>query len=186
MASFTREELKGIIQREREQSLDESVERYLSVDYQWVLGGHHFAHASTECLHLFRDGYFLSCVMISHAVNDGLVKFIAERNGISRNDKENNNQLIRRMHAGGIVSAELADAVERIQNSFRNDYHHMNPPVGECDHAEIAKTNIQLLALIEREIFGCDLGDHGTIVPLQRQYWDIGPDGVVPVYMRCN
>ena len=58
------------------------VERYLEVDRQRIIGNHHFAHASTECIHLYRDGHFIATVMTTQAVNEGIIKFVAERNNI--------------------------------------------------------------------------------------------------------
>jgi hypothetical protein len=179
-----REMLKGTLRWCLEQSLDQRVDRYLSVNHQWVTGGHHFAHASSECLDLYRDAYFLSCVMVAQAVSDGIAKFVAERNGVTRQEQESNQALVRRMQQQGIVSRPFADAFDRIQGSFRNDYHHMNPPVGGLDHESLAGRNIVDLAAIEREIFECSTGNGGTLVPKNHLYWDIDPDGTMLVYLR--
>ena len=58
----------------------------------------------------------------------------------------------------------------------------MNPPVGKIDFPALAKKNIQSLSVVEREIFDVDV-DEGKIVPIQPKYWDINPDGTVPVYL---
>ena len=72
--------------------------------------------------------------------------------------------------------------------SFRNDVHHMNPPVGKIDFqtwAKLAKKNIQSLAVVEREIFDVDI-NNGELIPKQPKYWDINPNGTVPIYLRLR
>ena len=64
----------------------------------------------------------------------------------------------------------------------------MNPPVGTIDFqtwAKLAKKNIQNLAVVEREIFDVDI-NNGELVPKQPKYWDIQPDGTVPIYLRLQ
>jgi hypothetical protein len=39
------------------------------------------------------------------------------------------------------------------------------------------------LAVVEGEIFGCDLVD-GRLRPKQPRFWDLQPDGTVPAYLR--
>ncbi len=184
MADEGREMLRESLLSQLNQSLDDRVDRYLSVNHQWVTGNHHFAHASSECLDLYRDGYFLSCVVVTQAVSDGIAKFVAECNRVTRQEGETNQRLVRRMQQQGIVLCPFAKAFDRIQCSFRNDYHHMNPPVGNLDHEVFAKRNIFDLATIEREIFDCSIGDGGTLVPKNLLYWDIAPDGTVPAFLR--
>ena len=58
------------------------VDRYLEVDRQRIIGSYHFAQASTECIDLYRDGHFIATVMTTQAVNEGIIKFVAERNNI--------------------------------------------------------------------------------------------------------
>jgi hypothetical protein len=55
----------------------------LEIDHQEIIGNHHFAGASSECAKLYCDGYLISAVMVSQAVNEGIVRFIAERNNIA-------------------------------------------------------------------------------------------------------
>ena len=47
----------------------------LKIDRQRIIGDHHFARASTECIDLYRDGHFISTVMTTQAVNEGILKF---------------------------------------------------------------------------------------------------------------
>lgn len=166
-----------------EQTLDERVDRYLEVRHQNVIASHHFAGASTECLDLYRDGYFLSTVMVSQSVVEGIFRFVLDRNCISADGErpEMATLLVER----GIISRQCADAFVRIWKSFRNDVHHMNPKVADVPFAELAKRNVEDLATIEREIFAYGIND-GKLSPVQPKYWNLQADGTVPVFLRLE
>ncbi|MYC75397.1 hypothetical protein F4X10_06460 [Candidatus Poribacteria bacterium] len=61
-----------------EQTLAERVERNLEVDRQRIIRSDYFAKASTECIHLYTYGFFIATVMTTQAVNEGIIKFVAE------------------------------------------------------------------------------------------------------------
>ncbi len=65
--------------------IDEKIDRYLEIEHQGIIGGHYFASASSECIYLYRDGYFIGAVMMSHAINEGIIKFVDERNSNLKN-----------------------------------------------------------------------------------------------------
>ncbi len=121
--------------------------------------------------------------MVSQAVNEGIVKFIAERNGIK--DKKAHDDLLNVFVQKSIMSSGCAEASRAIWGSFRNDVHHMNPKVATIPFQEIAKKNLQNLATIEKEIFGANF-NNGGLVPHQPKYWDIQNDGTVPVFLRLG
>jgi uncharacterized protein YutE (UPF0331/DUF86 family) len=176
--------MKQSLHSDLERTIEQRIDRYLAVNHQWVTGNHHFAHASAECLDLYRDGYYLSCIMVTQAVSEGITRFVADRNGVTQQQGEKKQDVVRRMAQSGIVTNAFCTAFEQIQRSFRNDLHHMNPPVATIDLEAVAKRNITDLASIEREIFECSTPD-GRLAPKHPQYWDIAPDGSVPVYLRC-
>jgi len=146
-----------------------------------MIGAYHFAQASAECIEIYRDGYFLSALMVSHAVAEGILKFVIERNGIVRGD-DDIPTAIADLVARGIMSQGCGEAFLRIYGSFRNHVHHMNPEVAKVNSKDLAKRNLEDLATIEREIFGVTTPD-GKLMP-NHKYWDINPDGTVPVYFR--
>ncbi len=85
------------LRQEFEGSLDDGVARYLEIDHQSIIGNHHFAAASLECIHLYRDGHFISTVMVTQAINEAILRFIAERNNIplvTRPDRPKLNSLL--------------------------------------------------------------------------------------------
>jgi hypothetical protein len=175
--------LKRSICSELERTIEARIDRYLSVNHQWLIADHHFAHASHECLLLYRDGYFTSCIMVAQALSDGILKFVAERNNVQVK-KEKKQALAKRMQQDGIFSQAFVDAVGRIRGGFRNDFHHMNPPIATVDLEALAKRNITDLAALEREIFEYSIGTGGALVLKNPKYWDLQPDGSVPTYVR--
>jgi hypothetical protein len=153
----------------------------MEIDHQGIIGNHHFAAASSECINLYRDGYYISAVMVSKAVNEGIAKFVAERNSIK--ERKEHGDLMDEFVQKGIMSLGCAQASGRIWGSFRNDVHHMNSKVASIPFYQLARRNLQDLATIEQEIFGTDHSD-GRLVPHHPQYWDVREDGTVPVFLR--
>lgn len=172
---------KEAIRAEFENSFEERVDRYVEVQHQGMVPSHHFAAASSECLNLYRDGYFLSTVMVSQSVAEGIFKFILERNGINKDKKIP--QKVPHLVDQEIISRSCGEAFVRIWNGFRNDVHHMNPEVVQIPFEQLARRNISDPATIENEIFGWR-SKNGKIIPIQAKYWDLQPDGSTSVFLR--
>ena len=81
-------QLKDEIQSQCIGSIEEKVNRYLEIEHQEIIGGHYFAPASTECIYLYRDGYFIGTVIMSHAINEGIINFVSTRNNINKRNKK--------------------------------------------------------------------------------------------------
>jgi len=182
-------QLRESIESQCKSSIEEKITRYLEIEHQGIIGGHYFAKASSECIYLYRDGYFIGAVMMSHAINEGIIKFIVERNSISR-QKENGDtktieELINEFEDRKIISNDCAEASTKIWKSFRADIHHMNPTVTKIGFSKIAQQNLKCLSIIEREIFGHDI-NNGAIAPHQPKYWDINKDGTMTVFLRLE
>jgi hypothetical protein len=143
-----RQMLKGSLFSQLEQTVDQRIDRYMEIDHQGIIGNHHFASASLECLNLYRDGYFISAVMVSQAVNEGIVKFVAERNGIK--EKKEHSDLMKEFVKQQIMSSNCAQASKKIWRSFRNDVHHMNPKVAKIPFKEIAKKIYKISQLLKK------------------------------------
>ncbi len=182
MQAVRRAQLKDDLRQACEQTLDERVDRYLEIEHQGIVGNHYFAAASSECINLYRDGHFIATVMASQAVNEGILKFIPERNNIQTRNHE---ELMEMLVTKDLISCDCADASERIWRSFRNDVHHMNPKVASIPFKQLAKQNLQALAAVEREIFGVNI-EQGKLLPKQPKYWDVQKDGTVPVFLRLG
>jgi hypothetical protein len=182
MQAVKRAQLAQSLKSSLEATIDHRISRYLEIEHQGIIGNHHFAPASSECISLYGDGYFISAVMVSQAVNEGIVKLVAQRNGIKG---EKHSELVDDLKQKGIISSQCGEASERIRGSFRNDVHHMNPKVASIPFEELAKRNLQDLATVEKEILGVDFKD-GKLVPRHPQYWDVAQDGTVPVFLRLD
>lgn len=188
-SDIRRIQIRESIESQCKGSIEERISRYLEIEHQGIIGGHYFANASSECIYLYRDGYFIAAVMMSHAINERIIKFIAERNGINRQKEDENTKTIKELIAElkdkNIISENCATASIKIWKSFRADIHHMNPTVAKIRFQKLAKQNLKYLATIEREIFGHDIKD-GAIVPHQPQYWHINADGRATVFLRLE
>ena len=165
-----------------EHTREARVDRYLEVNSRRVTSPQYFERASTECIVLYSDGHYIATVMMTQAVNEGILKFVAERNSI---DYENMNRedLLTTLLSEGIFSQNCFEASKQIRRSFRNDVHHMNPPVADIWFTDLAKKNIQNLAVIEHEIWATSFKDE-ELIPIHPKYWDINPDGTMPIHLR--
>lgn len=180
--------VKESIEAQCKSFIEEKIDRYLEIEHQGIIGGHYFAPASSECIYLYRDGYFIGAVMMSHAINEGIIKLVAERNNIERHKPDATKtiaEVIDELRERDIISNACADASMEIWRSFRADIHHMNPTVATINFRKLAQKNLKRLSTIEKEIFGFK-NNKGTIVPNQPMYWDIKSDGTTPVSLRLD
>ena len=201
--------IKEKLQSQLESTIEQRIDRYLEIDHQGIIGNHYFSAASSECITLYHDGHFISVVMVSQAVNEGIIRFIAERNNIESSKQKSQHRLLKffakmfkiicqkdndtksiaglidELKGRNIISISCADASKRIWGSFRNDVHHMNPNVTMISFDALAKRNLQDIAIIEKEIFGADFRE-GALIPHQSKYWDLDKNGTVPVYLRLE
>ena len=182
MKAVQRVQLKDGWRQVFDQTIDAQIDRYLEVSHQGIIGNHYFAAASSECIELYRNGHFISTVMVSQAVNEAILRFLCEKNGIS---ETSHGKQISQMQEMGVLTAETIVASESIWGSFRNDVHHMNPTVASIPFRDLAKRNLQALAQVEGEVFGADY-HNGALVPRQPKYWDVRDDGTVEVFLRLE
>jgi hypothetical protein len=181
--------VKETIESQSQSFMESKIDRYLEIEHQGIIGGHYFAPASSECIYLYRDGYFIGAVMMSHAINEGIMKFVAERNDIRRTGTDGATRtvedLVSELAEKGIITEACADASLGIWKSYRNDIHHMNPTVAKIDFESLAQRNLKYLSVIEREIFDFRI-TNGAIVPTQAKYWDVGGDGMMAAFLRLE
>ena len=184
-----RQTLKDNLAASYNSSIDERVDRCLDIDHHWIIGNHHFAAASSECINLYRDGHFIAAVMMSHSINEGIIVFVAERVQLPKNKSDGGaksiEDLISELEQNKTISKAYADAARDIYASYRNDVHHMNPKVSCIDFLLLARENLKRLSIIENEIFGVDIVE-GKMSPHHPAYWDLSPDGTVSVFLRLE
>ena len=77
-----------------EATIEQRVDRYIEVSHHPMTPNLHFAAALAECIRLYTDGYFLSAVMVTQAVAEGLRRFIVERNGIKLDEQMDGPQVV--------------------------------------------------------------------------------------------
>lgn len=165
-----------------EQTVEEKAERYLSIDHQGIVGNHHFAVASDEAIRCFEEGLYISCIMASQAVAEGILKFLVERNSDIDNSLKGDDAIVT-LESKEHLTKECRLAFKLVRESFRNDYHHMNPKVGDLPHKELAYKVITSLASIEKEIFAVTFSN-GKLIPTVPRYWDSKKEGTVECFLR--
>ena len=184
-----RQRLKDNLIASYNSSIDERVDRYLDIGYHWIIGNHHFAAASSECINLYRDGHFIAAVMMSHSINEGIIVFVADRVELPRGKSDGGaksiEDLIAELEQNSTISKTCADAARGIFESYRNDVHHMNPKVSSIDFQVLACENLKRLAIIESEIFGVDIVE-GKLNPHHPVFWDLNSDGTVATFLRLE
>lgn len=166
--------------RKFESDLQARVRRTQELSYLRVIGGHYFAAASSQCLELYRDGYMLGCIMCSQALLESVLKFVAQRNRMEF--KKEVEDLIRDLEDKKILNEKALDAAKGAWR-HRNDFHHLNPRVSAIDLESKARECIEAMCALEEEIFGASFVA-GALSPKNPIYWDVHPDGTVPVYLR--
>jgi hypothetical protein len=186
---FERLRLKKYLESECLCTIDAKLDRLLEIEHNRIIGDHHFASASAECIKLYRDGYFIGTVMMSHAINEGIIKFVAEKSATCRQKTDETTkaieELINELREKNTISTNCADASLSILKSYRNDVHHMNPVVSDIPFEKLAQLNIKRLSAIENEIFGCHFLN-GALVPHQPKYWNTNPDGTIRAWLRLS
>lgn len=182
MEDVKRSRIRESIKSKFLSTLEGQIDRYLEINHQRIIGAHYFSESSSQCIDLYCEGHFIAAHMMSHSVNEGIIKFVADRNKIAKCE---HNEIISKFVAQNIITQEIADASMRIWNSYRNDIHHMNPKVSELNFQSLAKNNLLDLAKIETEIFGCEFKD-GALSPNNPQYWDVASNGTAPVFLRLG
>jgi hypothetical protein len=169
-----RSQLKETLEAEYLNLIDEKINRYLENNRQGITASHQFTPALDECTKLYRDGYFISTVMMSYAINEAIIKLIAEKNNIDTQNKDNTTktieELIAELREKNLISANCASASSLIWNSYRNNIHHMNPKVSDIPFQRLAQLNIKHLSAIENEIFGFYINNM-FVIPHHPNYW---------------
>ena len=176
-----REAIKAKLQSQFNSRLEDSVDRALEIRHQNIIPNHHFSMVASECVRLYQDGNLTALVMATQALNEGLIRFIEERNGIA--DQKERKESVENLVKQGIISQKAGDASKRILKSFRNDFHHMNPSVSKVPIKDIAKRNLEDICIIEKELFDCSIVDRKLRLK-QCKYWDISKEGVIEVLLR--
>jgi hypothetical protein len=64
--------LKESLRQELLANLDERIARYQELNFISVIPNTHFASITTECILLYRDGYYFACIALCQAITEAL------------------------------------------------------------------------------------------------------------------
>lgn len=170
--------------QESEQTLSSRLHRYLKVKPHGIIPYTEFAPVSAECTILFRDGHFYGCIALSQAVAEGIVRFLCQKN--SWNPKKHFKDNIAKLETRKFITNDLKEKFLKLWER-RDDYHHLNSTI-EKDRQKLeslAYKKVSLLKEIESEVFKFSVVD-GKLVPKNMKYWDLQPNGTVPVFLELE
>lgn len=176
-------QLKGTLQQEFGFSLEQRIERYLSLKPHEIIPNSHFAAVSAECHLLYRDGHYYGTISLTQAVAEALVKFLCQVNGWKPCKEFEKN--LRQLEKRGKITENLKTLFVTIWQR-RDDYHHLNPKI-EQDRQKLealAKQKLSCLKKVEEELFAYST-NNGKLVPKYSKYWD-QKDGKMPVFLRLD
>jgi hypothetical protein len=172
------------IKQEFEQTLSSRVERYLKVKPHGIVPFTEFAPVSAECALLFRDGHFYGAIALSQAVAEAISKFLCQKNGWK--PKKSFEENVVRLETRQFISHDMREKFLLLWEK-RDDYHHLNPTI-ETDRRKLealAYQKVSLMKEVESEVFKFTVVD-GKLVPENRKYWSVQPNGTVPVFLRLD
>ena len=172
------------IKQEFEQTLSSRVERYLKVKPHGIIPLTEFALVSAECTLLFRDGHFYGAIALSQAVAEAIAKFLCQKNGWK--PKKSLEENVVKLETRKFISKNMKEKFLLLWEK-RDDYHHLNPTI-ETDRQkleDLAYDKVSFLKEIESEVFKFSIVD-GKLIPENRKYWSVQPNGTVPVFLRID
>ena len=170
----------------QDELLKQRIKLHLEIKHAEIIGAHHFAKASAECIDTYRSGFFVACTMMTQSINEGIVKFVAKRNSIKIGSKEHLTRAIDKLKRRNLLTHESAMASKAIWRSYRNAIHHMREDITKIqDWHELAKQNLRSLAKVESCVFGFELVE-GAMRLHFPQHWDNVDENLVQTWLRLN
>jgi len=177
-----RRELEDTLRGDCLSTISERVKRYLELDFIKVIPNEQpFALISTECIRLYRDGYFFACIVLCQPVAEALVRLLCTKSGFKASKVfEKNVYALRRRK----IEPDCSQLLEEIWE-WRDDYHHLNPtvPTEREKLQAIAKSKMIALHGVESEVFASEWVG-GAIKPKHPKYWPKAHDGLLDVFLR--
>ena len=170
-----------------EELLRERIKRHLEIDYAQFTSPLHFTDSFAECIETYRSGLFIACTMMTHSINEGILKFVVKQNNIKRECKESLLTTIDKLNGKiKLLTDEAAEASKAIYGSYRDAIHHMREDITEIpDWHEQAKKNLRNLAIVESCVFGFAEVDGGMLLDFP-QHWDNVSENQIQVWYRFD
>ena len=153
------------------------------VEIYGVIPGNYFSDAIMECHEVYESGHFIATVMVTQAVAERLLKFIAEKSEVMGGKKVTTKDFpclldLKDSPLLKVLPYECVEAFKKICDSRRNDVIHVNPGISKINFPEQAKENIECLGLIKCEIFALRPTDNPGRPELERFTIGCSPTGV--------
>ncbi len=167
----TAEQDEEFLRQRFEDTLGDRVRRRQSAPVHAAIPAEWFAPATRECRDLYVDGHFYGAICLSQAVAEGISKFLTLRNG--HRDPGHQNPRNAMLRKRGALSPEAYRAFKIIEGGDRNDYHHLNATL-ETDFEKLevrAAECVRSLYQIQVEVFAFSVGEGGTMIPANPNYW---------------
>lgn len=178
-----KKEIEETLRQTFEHALSGIIERYLSLNWATISQNEYFTKITKECYNLYIYGYYVSSIMVSQAINEAFARYWIEKNNHQPEQDEKKEDSVKKLVEKNILPIEWQKAFKRIQGSFRNDYHHINPDIKNHPHKELAERNLKDLAFLESEMFKYST-NKGKIVLMYPQYWNIKPNDMIDVFIN--
>ena len=170
-----------------EELLRERIKRHLEIDYAQFTSRLHFTDSFAECIETYRSGLFIACTMMTHSINEGILKFVVEQNNIKQDCNEDLLATIDKLNGKiKILTDGAAEASKAIYGSYRNAIHHMRKDITKIlDWHEQAKKNLRNLAIVESCVFGFDLVDGDMLLHFPK-HWEFVGENQIQVWYRFD
>jgi hypothetical protein len=183
LKAIKRKQLEETLRGDFTATINERISRYQELDFIQLTPNTHFAFVSSECISLYRDGYYFACISLCQAVAEAIVRLMCQKNNL--NPSKHFEQNIRDLKTR-IIQPDCNTFFKEIWKG-RNDYHHINPsiPTEEDELRGIAKNKIITLHNIEAKVFEFKFGN-GAIIPKYPKYWDLSEKGTSNVFLRID
>jgi hypothetical protein len=162
-----------------EANLPRMIDRHLALEKIGFGAYHHFSRALAHARDSFVNGEFTCTITVAQSVCEGLAKLAAEKLPLDTkyfadDGKVRAKERIAKLRKEGFDLA-CVDALDRVHDRSRNDFHHMNRCVPNDDHEleQLALACMEDLHILESWFFAVryDEGRPGEPIPIRPEFW---------------
>ena len=141
-----------------DRQLRKLLERRLEISHHPVVAERHFSESYKESIQAYYSGHFIACTMMTHPINEGIIKFLVEKNSVQECSNQKRLKTIDLLKDIGLLTDYAAEASKEIYNSHRDDIHHMNKEISQIkDWHKQANQNLRNLTIVTSCVFGYDI-----------------------------
>ena len=155
-----------------DKQLRKLLERRLEISLHPIVAERHFSESYMESIKAYYSGHFIACTMMTHPINEGIIKFLVEKNSVQGCSNQKRLKTIDLLKDIGLLTDYAAEASKEIYNSHRDDIHHMNKEISQIkDWHKQANQNLRNLTIVTSCVFGYDI-DGPIFRPHFPNNWD--------------